>query len=59
MKHLALILACSAASWAQAALDPSAAEWKSAAPMTLALHRTPPLYPPDAPSSLEIPSVQM
>ena len=58
MKHVACLLICSAAAWAQGALDPAAAEWKSAAPAVLALHRTPPLYPTDAPAPIEIPSVQ-
>ena len=58
MKPLACILTCCAAALAQNALDPAAAEWKSAIPMVLALHRTPPLYPTDAPASLEISSVQ-
>ena len=50
MKHLACLLICCAAALAQNALDPAAAEWKSAAPVALALHRTPPLYPTDAPA---------
>ena len=58
MKQLACLLICSAAAFAQNPLDPAAAEWKSAAPMVLALHRTPPLYPTDAPAGVEIPSVQ-
>ena len=58
MKPLACLLICSAAAFAQSALDPAAAEWKSAAPVTLALHRTPPLYPTEAPATIEIPSVQ-
>jgi DMSO reductase family type II enzyme heme b subunit len=58
MKHLVCLLICSAAAFPQSALDPAAAEWKSAAPMVLALHRTPPLYPTDAPAAIEIPSVQ-
>jgi DMSO reductase family type II enzyme heme b subunit len=57
MKPLACLLICSAALVAQSPLDPSAAEWKSAAPMALSLQRTPPLYPTDAPAPLEIPSV--
>jgi len=57
MKPLACLLICSAAAFAQNALDPMAAEWKSAAPMALSLQRTPPLYPTDAPAALEIPSV--
>jgi DMSO reductase family type II enzyme heme b subunit len=58
MKRFACFLICSAAALAQNALDPAAAEWKSAAPVVLALHRTPPLYPTDAPATIEIPSVQ-
>ena len=58
MKPLACLLICCAAALAQSALDPAAAEWKSAVPVVLALHRTPPLYPTDDPASLEIPSVQ-
>ena len=59
MKRLALVLCGCSAALAQGALDPSAAEWKSAAPVTLALHRTPPLYATDAPAALEIPSVRL
>lgn len=58
MKRLACLLISSAAALAQNALDPAAAEWKPAARMVLALHRTPPLYPTDAPATLEVPSVQ-
>lgn len=58
MKRLTCLLFCSAAAWAQTALDPAASEWKSAAPVVLALHRTPPLYPTDDHAGLEIPSVQ-
>ena len=58
MKPLAGLLICFAAALAQNALDPSAADWKSAAPMTLSLQRTPPLYPTDAPAAIEVPSVQ-
>ena len=58
MKHLASILLCGAAAWAQTALDPAAAEWKPAPAMALALHRTPPLYPTDAPAANEVQSVQ-
>ena len=58
MKRLACCLMFGAAALAQNPLDPSAAEWKSAAPMVLALHRTPPLYPTDAPAANEIQSVQ-
>jgi DMSO reductase family type II enzyme heme b subunit len=58
MKLLAGLLVCFAVALAQNALDPSAVDWKSAAPMTLSLQRTPPLYPTDAPASIEVPSVQ-
>jgi DMSO reductase family type II enzyme heme b subunit len=58
MKILACLLICSAATLGQSPLDPAAAEWKSAPPVTLALHRTPPLYSTDAPALLEIPFVQ-
>jgi DMSO reductase family type II enzyme heme b subunit len=58
MRLLACLLICSAAVIAQNALDPAAAEWKSAAPVVLALHRTPPLYATDALAAIEIPSVQ-
>jgi len=58
MKTLVCLLICSAVALAQHPLDPSAADWKSAAPMTLSLQRTPPLYPTDAPAPLEIPSVE-
>jgi DMSO reductase family type II enzyme heme b subunit len=58
MKRFACFLICSAAALAQNALDPAAPEWKSAAPVALALHRTPPLYPTDAPAAIEVPSVQ-
>ena len=53
-----LLLICTSAGLAQNPLDPGAAEWKSAPPVVLALHRTPPLYPTDAPAAIEIPSVQ-
>jgi len=59
MKRLASLLICSAAAWSQGALDPAASEWKSAAPITLALNRTPPLYSTDAPATMDIPSVQV
>ena len=59
MKRLALVLCGCSAAFAQNALDPSAAEWKSAAPVTLALHRTPPLYATDSPAALDIPSVRL
>jgi DMSO reductase family type II enzyme heme b subunit len=58
MKSLACFLVCCAAALAQNPLDPAATEWKSAASVVLALHRTPPLYSTDAPAALEIPSVQ-
>jgi DMSO reductase family type II enzyme heme b subunit len=58
MKRLTCLLTCCAAAWAQNTLDPSVAEWNAAVPVALALHRTPPLYPTDAPATLEIPSVQ-
>ena len=58
MKPLAGLLLCFAAALAQNTLDPSAADWKSAAPMMLSLQRTPPLYPTDAPAAIEVPSVQ-
>ena len=58
MKPLACLLICCAAAVAQNPLDPAAAEWKSVAPVTLALQRTPPLYSTDAPAAIEIPSVQ-
>jgi hypothetical protein len=58
MKPLAGLLLCFAAALAQNALDPSAVDWKSVAPMALSLQRTPPLYPTDAPASIEVPSVQ-
>ncbi|HTM51040.1 MAG TPA: hypothetical protein VL285_20225 [Bryobacteraceae bacterium] len=53
------MLICSATAWPQNVLDPAAAEWKSATPMMLALHRTPPLYTTDAPASLDLSSVQL
>jgi DMSO reductase family type II enzyme heme b subunit len=58
MKPLACLLICSAVALAQNPLDPAAEEWKSVVPMALSLQRTPPLYPTDAPASIEIPSVQ-
>ena len=58
MKFLVGFLICSAAGLAQSAIHPDAAEWKSAAAMSLSLQRTPPLYPTDAPAALEVPSVQ-
>ena len=59
MKPFACILVSCAAAFAQNALDPAAAEWKSAAPVMLALHRTPPLYSTDTPATLDVPSVQV
>jgi hypothetical protein len=59
MRPLACLLLCFAAAFAQNPLDPAAPEWKSAAPVTLALHRTPPLYSTDAPAALEVPTVQV
>ena len=59
MKPLVCVFTCCAAVFAQNALDPAAAEWKSAAPVTLALHRTPPLYSTDAPAAIEISAVQV
>lgn len=59
MKRFACFLTCCAAAFAQNALDPSAAEWKSAAPVSLALNRTPPLYSTDAPAPNEVQSVQV
>ena len=58
MNILACLLVCSAVAMAQSPLEPSAAEWKSAATMSLSLQRTPPLYPTDAPAAIEVPSVQ-
>lgn len=58
MRLLTGLALCCAAALAQNALDPSAVEWRSAAPMTLSLQRTPPLYPTDAPAAIEVPSVQ-
>lgn len=59
MRLVALIFVCGAAVCAQNALDPASAEWKSVAPVSLALHRTPPLYSTDAPAGLDIASVQL
>ena len=59
MRRFALVLSCCSAVFAQSTLDPAAFEWKSVAPATLALNRTPPLYSTDAPAALEIPSVQL
>jgi DMSO reductase family type II enzyme heme b subunit len=58
MKLLACIVLCGAAAWPQSLLDPSAAEWKSARPLALALHRTPPLYSTDTPAANEIQSAE-
>src|SRR5215831_15118639 len=58
MRLLAGLLICSAAGLAQSPIDPAAADWKSAAAMSLSLQRTPPLYPTDAPAAVEVPSVQ-
>ena len=58
MRSVIGLLICCAPAWAQNLLDPAAAEWKSATPMMLALHRTPPLYSTDAPTSNEVQSVQ-
>lgn len=59
MKPVAGLLLCLAAACAQNVLDPAAAEWKSTAPVELALNRTPPLYPTDAAAAPEVPSVQV
>ena len=59
MTRLALIVAGCSALYGQSALDPSSAEWNAAASVSLALNRTPPLYPTDAPAGLEIGSVQL
>ena len=56
MRHLAGALLFAAAAIAQT--GPSAADWKSAAPLAIALHRTPPLYSTDAPAANELQSVQ-
>lgn len=58
MKPVLGFFLVSAALLAQNPLDPGAPEWKSAAPAVLALHRTPPLYPTDAPAANEAQSVQ-
>ena len=58
MRRLVCLLFLGAAASAQGPLDPAAAEWKTAEPVTLALHRTPPLYPTDAPAANEVLSVQ-
>ncbi len=59
MRHVVLLLAACAAARAQGPLDPASPEWKAVAPVSLALNRTPPLYPTDAPASLDISSVQL
>jgi hypothetical protein len=59
MRLLACVLTCCAAAFAQTALDPASGEWKSAAPVVLALHRTPPLYSTDAPAAMEVSAVQV
>ena len=59
MKRLACLLICGACALAQGVLDPGAAEWKTAAPVTMALNRTPPLYPTDAPAANEVQTVQV
>jgi DMSO reductase family type II enzyme heme b subunit len=58
MKRIVCFLICSAAARSQNPLDPAASEWKSVTPVALALHRTPPLYPTDAPAANEVQSVQ-
>jgi len=58
MKPFACVLFCAAVALAQNPLDPAAADWKSAAPMTLSLQRTPPLYPTDSAAAIEVSSVQ-
>ena len=52
-------LICGCAAFAQGAPAPDAAGWKGAAAVTVALHRTPPLYVTDALATLEISSVQL
>ena len=59
MKRLACLLTLCVCAVAQNPLDPAAADWKAAAPVALALHRTPPLYVTDAPAGLDISSVQV
>ncbi len=44
---------------AAGALDPTTAAWKAAPPVSLALHRTPPLYATDPPATPEILAVQV
>ncbi len=48
MKRIVCFLVCCAAAWPQ-----------SPAPMTLALHRTPPIYSTDAPATMDVQSVQV
>jgi hypothetical protein len=48
MKRIVCLFICVAAAWSQ-----------NPAPMTLTLHRTPPLYPTDPPSANDVPSVQV
>lgn len=59
MKRIVCFLLLATAALAQNALDPNAVEWKTASPVTLALHRTPPLYPTDAPAPNEVQSVDV
>jgi len=58
MKRIVCFLLACAAAWSQNLLDPAASEWKSVTPVALALHRTPPLYPTDAPAANDVQSVQ-
>jgi hypothetical protein len=58
MKRATCLLIFCAAACAQGLLDPTAAEWKSAPAMDLALHRTPPLYSTDPPAVNETQSAQ-
>ncbi len=44
---------------AEGALDPASPAWKTAAPVSLGLQRTPLLYPTDQPAPLDITSVQV
>jgi len=71
MKRFAVAAFCCAASWAamrtipigqataQGAIDPVSPLWKGVPAVSLALQRTPLLYPTDPPADLEIPSVQV
>src|SRR6185503_20465676 len=43
----------------EGALDPASAVWKSTAPVSLSLQRTPLLFPTDAPSTLDITVVKL